>query len=175
MANRPTYEQKICPSVTGIDLKQWIGALARPLVFTNGCFDILHRGHISYLQSAARLGASLVVGLNSDSSAQRLGKDLSKDLGKDLSKGPNRPINQLDDRMALVAALASVDAVVWFEQDTPMQLIMAIKPEVLVKGGDWAVEKIVGGAEVIGWGGAVHSIEFEFQRSTTELIERIRR
>lgn len=163
LANQPTYEQKICPSATDIDVKQWVSALARPLVFTNGCFDILHRGHVSYLQSAARLGASLVVGLNSDSSAQRLGKN------------PKRPINQLADRMALVAALASVDAVVWFEQDTPLQLIMAIQPEVLVKGGDWAVEKIVGGAEVISWGGSVHSIEFEFARSTTELIERIRR
>ncbi|WP_424947376.1 adenylyltransferase/cytidyltransferase family protein [Candidatus Spongiihabitans sp.] len=171
MANPPAYQQKICRSAAGIDIKQWVAALARPLVFTNGCFDILHRGHVSYLQRTAGLGASLVVGLNSDDSAQRLGKN----LGKDLSKGPNRPINQLDDRMALVAALACVDAVVWFEQDTPLQLIRAIKPEVLAKGGDWAVEKIVGGAEVIGWGGAVHSIETEFQHSTTELIKRIRR
>lgn len=163
MSNQPTYEQKIYPSAAGIDLKQWIAALARPLVFTNGCFDILHRGHVSYLQSAARLGASLVVGLNSDSSAQRLGK------------GADRPINQLDERMALVAALACVDAVVCFEQDTPMQLIMAIKPDVLAKGGDWAVENIVGGAEVLSWGGTVHSIDFEFQSSTTKLIERIRR
>ncbi len=168
LTGKPRYQQKVYSPVFGIacaaqtKLAAWLSVLPRPLVFTNGCFDLLHRGHISYLQSAAQLGASLVVGLNSDSSVKRLGKD------------PGRPINTLDDRMALVAALASVDAVVAFDADTPLELIMAVKPEILVKGGDWPVEKIVGGEEVTSWGGAVHSIEFEFPHSTTALIGRIR-
>ena len=135
----------------------------RPVVFTNGCFDILHRGHVSYLETAAKLGNTLVVALNSDSSVQTLGK------------GANRPVNTLDDRMAVVSALACVDWVTFFDQPTPMDLILALKPDRLVKGGDWAVEHIVGAAEVIASGGSVHSVPVEFDRSTSAIIERIRR
>jgi len=135
----------------------------RPVVFTNGCFDILHRGHVSYLETAAKLGNTLVVALNSDSSVQTLGK------------GANRPVNTLDDRMAVVAALACVDWVTFFDQPTPVDLILALKPDRLVKGGDWAVEHIVGAAEVIASGGSVHSVPVEFDRSTSAIIERIRR
>ncbi|MGA0843124.1 MAG: D-glycero-beta-D-manno-heptose 1-phosphate adenylyltransferase [Arenicellales bacterium] len=135
----------------------------RPVVFTNGCFDILHRGHVSYLETAAKLGNTLVVALNSDSSVQTLGK------------GANRPVNTLDDRMAVVAALACVDWVTFFDQPTPIDLILALKPDRLVKGGDWAVEHIVGAAEVIASGGSVHSVPVEFDRSTSAIIERIRR
>jgi rfaE bifunctional protein nucleotidyltransferase chain/domain len=162
LAKKLPYEEKIYSPVAGIDIADWISGLAHPLVFTNGCFDILHRGHVSYLQQAARLGASLVVGINSDESVNRLGKD------------PLKPINTLEDRMALVAALESVDGVISFAEDTPLDLIITVRPDVLVKGGDWPIDKIVGGAEVASWGGSVHSIEFEFERSTTSLIEKIR-
>jgi rfaE bifunctional protein nucleotidyltransferase chain/domain len=162
LAKKLPYEEKIYSPVAGIDIADWISGLAHPLVFTNGCFDILHRGHVSYLQQAARLGASLVVGINSDESVKRLGKD------------PLKPINTLEDRMALVAALESVDGVISFDEDTPLDLIITVRPDVLVKGGDWPIDKIVGGAEVASWGGSVHSIEFEFERSTTSLIEKIR-
>lgn len=154
----PDFESKICAPGA---LAGRLPALARPLVFTNGVFDILHRGHVTYLAQARVLGASLVVALNADASAQRLGK------------GPDRPINPLADRCAVVAALAMVDLVTWFEEDTPLALILAIKPDVLVKGGDWKPETMIGAKEVQGWGGAVHSIPFEHERSTTALIQRI--
>jgi rfaE bifunctional protein nucleotidyltransferase chain/domain len=137
-------------------------ALARPLVFTNGVFDILHRGHVTYLAQARDLGASLVVAANSDASARRLGK------------GEDRPINRLEDRAAVLAALQAVDLVTWFEEDTPLALILACRPDVLVKGGDWKPEAIVGAREVLAGGGAVHSIPFEFERSTTATLNRIR-
>jgi rfaE bifunctional protein nucleotidyltransferase chain/domain len=130
-------------------------------VFTNGVFDILHRGHATYLARARSLGAALLVALNGDASVRRLGK------------GPGRPVNALEDRMALVAALESVDAVTWFDEDTPAALIAACRPEVLVKGGDWPVARIVGASEVLARGGAVHSIPFEHQRSTTALLRRV--
>lgn len=143
-------------------LKNWLKDLPRPLVFTNGCFDILHRGHVHYLQQSRDLGVSLVVGINTDDSVKRQGKDTS------------RPINGLQDRLALVASLRCVDRVVSFDDDTPLNLILEIRPDILVKGGDWAVEDIVGAREVQEWGGSVHSLEFEFNRSTTSLIEKIR-
>jgi rfaE bifunctional protein nucleotidyltransferase chain/domain len=155
----PPFEQKIHPPAS---LAQWIGRLPRPLVFTNGVFDILHRGHVTYLARARALGAALLVALNSDASARRLGK------------GAERPINPLEDRLALAAALASVDAVTWFEEDTPEALIAACRPELLVKGGDWPVERIAGGREVLARGGRVLSIPFEHERSTTALVARIR-
>ena len=136
--------------------------LSRPLAFTNGVFDILHRGHVTYLAEARALGASLAVALNSDASVKRLGK------------GDDRPINLLADRMAVVAALECVDLVTWFDEDTPLARILECRPERLVKGGDWAVDRIVGAAEVQGWGGTVHSIAFRHDRSTTRLLERIR-
>jgi len=137
--------------------------LPRPMVFTNGVFDLLHRGHVTCLAEARALGASLVVALNSDGSVKRLGK------------GPDRPLNPLADRLAVVAALESTSLVTWFESDTPLDLIVALRPDVLVKGGDWPPERIVGAQEVRSWGGCVHSIPFHFQRSTSDLLERIRR
>ena len=153
------YENKFCSPEK---LASRVAELQRPLVFTNGCFDILHRGHVIYLSRARALGASLVVALNSDESVKRLGK------------GTDRPLNSLEDRMAVVAALECVDLVTWFEEDTPLARIIESRPDVLVKGGDWALETIVGATEVAGWGGQTHSIPFEVARSTTALVERIR-
>ncbi len=156
----PAFEAKICPPG---ELAARAGALPRPLVFTNGCFDILHRGHATYLAQAASLGAAMVVALNSDASVKRQGK------------GDDRPVNALEDRLAVMAALASVSLVTWFDEDTPLQRILDCRPEILVKGGDWPVERIVGAPEVRAWGGSVHSIPFIHQKSTTALLEKIRR
>jgi rfaE bifunctional protein nucleotidyltransferase chain/domain len=153
------FEQKICPP---LQLAARLAAHARPLVFTNGVFDILHRGHVTYLAQARALGATLVVAVNSDASVKRMGK------------GEDRPLNALADRMAVVAALESVQVVTWFDEDTPLALILSCRPEVLVKGGDWRSEAIVGTAEVRGWNGSVHSIAFEHHRSTTALLQKIR-
>jgi len=139
-----------------------IRALQRPLVFTNGVFDILHRGHVTYLEQAKGLGASLVVAVNSDASVRRLGK------------GDDRPLNTLEDRMAVLAALACVDLVVAFESDTPRDLIVACAPDVLVKGGDYSVATTAGAAEVIGRGGRFVAIPFRHDRSTSRLLARIR-
>jgi rfaE bifunctional protein nucleotidyltransferase chain/domain len=155
----PPFEAKLCPPQSA---PARAGALARPLVFTNGCFDLLHRGHVTYLAQARALGASLVVALNSDDSVRRL------------EKGEDRPINPLQDRAAVIAALASVDLVTWFEDDTPLALIVALRPDVLVKGGDWREENIVGGREVRAWGGHVVAVPVRHSRSTTATIERIR-
>lgn len=143
-------------------VERWITGLPRPLVFTNGVFDLLHRGHVTYLAQARTFGAALLVALNSDASASRLGK------------GPGRPLNRLEDRLAVVASLEAVSAVTWFEEDTPLALIRACRPEVLVKGGDWPVERIVGAQDVLARGGRVESIAFRHERSTTGLIARIR-
>ena len=138
MSDTPEFEGKLCAPA---QLAGRIAALPRPLVFTNGVFDILHRG---------------------DASARRLGK------------GADRPINPCEDRMAVLAALQAVDLVTWFDEDTPLALIRACRPDVLAKGGDWITEAIVGAREVIAWGGAVHSIPFLFQRSTTATLNTIR-
>jgi rfaE bifunctional protein nucleotidyltransferase chain/domain len=130
-------------------------------VFTNGVFDLLHRGHATSLARARGLGASLLVALNDDASARRLGK------------GPGRPLNRLEDRAAVLAALESVSAVTWFAEDTPEALIRACRPDVLVKGGDWPLERIVGAPEVLARGGRVESIPFEHERSTSALVARI--
>jgi D-glycero-beta-D-manno-heptose 1-phosphate adenylyltransferase len=156
----PAFEQKLCAPV---DLAARVAALPRPLVFTNGCFDILHRGHVSYLAQARALGASLIVAANSDASVKRLGK------------GDDRPVNALADRMTVLAALESVSLVTWFDEDTPLARILDCRPDVLVKGGDWPIDRIIGAPEVIGWGGQVHSIPFIHQRSTTALLEKIKR
>ncbi len=155
----PSFEAKRCAPAA---LAERIAQLPRPLVFTNGCFDILHRGHVTYLGQARALGASLIVALNSDASVVRLGK------------GGDRPINPLEDRVAVLAALECVALVTWFDEDTPLARILDVRPDVLVKGGDWPIEKIVGSHEVLGWGGEVHSIPFLHQRSTTALVEKIR-
>jgi rfaE bifunctional protein nucleotidyltransferase chain/domain len=153
------FEQKIFPPQ---QLAMRLASVTRPLVFTNGVFDILHRGHVTYLAHARALGAALLVAINGDASARRLGK------------GEDRPLNALADRMAVIAALESVQLVTWFDEDTPLALILACRPEVLVKGGDWKPEAIVGAAEVRSWGGSAHSIPFEHQRSTTALLKKIR-
>jgi rfaE bifunctional protein nucleotidyltransferase chain/domain len=155
----PAFESKLCPPDR---LVARAAMLQRPLVFTNGVFDLLHRGHVTYLAQARGLGASLVLALNTDASVRRLGK------------GDDRPLNALPDRAAVAAALESVSLVTWFDEDTPLARIVEIKPDVLVKGGDWAPADIVGAAEVQSWGGTVHSIPFEHERSTTALLTRIR-
>ena len=157
--NPPEFERKFCAPEA---LAQRSAALARPLVFTNGVFDILHRGHVTYLARARALGGALVLALNSDVSARRLGK------------GDDRPINVLEDRMAVAAALSSVDLVTWFEEDTPLATIERVRPDVLVKGGDWPLDQIVGNLFVWEQGGSVHAIPFEHERSTTELLRKIR-
>jgi D-glycero-beta-D-manno-heptose 1-phosphate adenylyltransferase len=139
-----------------------IARLPRPLVFTNGVFDVLHRGHVAYLDDARALGASLVVAVNSDASVRRLGK------------GSDRPLNPLEDRMAVLAALAVVDLVVPFDADTPLDLIVACRPDVLVKGGDYTAETTAGVAETIAAGGRFVAIPFAFDRSTSALLRRIR-
>lgn len=145
-----------------MELTTKLAKLPRPIVFTNGCFDILHRGHVSYLEEAASLGKSLIVAVNSDDSVGRL------------NKGEQRPIQSLTDRMAIVAALECVALVVPFTEDTPLNLIKKIKPEYLVKGGDWPIDEIVGASEVREYGGEVKSIPVRFERSTTDLIARIK-
>jgi D-glycero-beta-D-manno-heptose 1-phosphate adenylyltransferase len=156
----PRYPAKVGAAA---DALARIAALPRPLVFTNGVFDILHRGHVDYLERARGLGASMVVAVNSDASVKRLGK------------GDDRPINALPDRMAVLAALAAVDLVVPFDGDTPRDLIVACRPDVLVKGGDYTAATTAGAAETIAAGGRFVAIPFEFDRSTTALVGRIRR
>jgi rfaE bifunctional protein nucleotidyltransferase chain/domain len=143
-------------------LEEHLSQLPRPFVFTNGCFDILHRGHVAYLERAAEFGKSLIVGVNTDASVRRQ------------NKGVERPLNPLEDRMAVLAALGCVSMVVAFDEDTPLALIRRVHPDHLVKGGDWSIENIVGAREVQAWGGEVHSIPFEFDRSTSLLVEKIR-
>ena len=157
---RPSFENKFCPPA---DLRERVKTLDRKMVFTNGVFDVLHRGHVTYLAEARAAGASLIVALNSDASVKRLGK------------GEDRPINTLDDRMAVIAALECVSLVTWFEEDTPIARVLEARPDVLVKGGDWAVDKIVGAPDVIGWGGEVLSIAFQHERSTTAILAKIRK
>ncbi|MEC5386022.1 D-glycero-beta-D-manno-heptose 1-phosphate adenylyltransferase [Uliginosibacterium sp. H3] len=159
---RPAFESKI---VAPEDLAEYFAkqSVPRPLVFTNGCFDIIHRGHVTYLGQARALGAAMIVALNTDASVKRQGK------------GDDRPINTLANRAAVMAALGCVDVVTWFDEDTPIERILQCKPDILVKGGDWSIEKIVGHKEVLGWGGSVHSIPFEHQTSTTALLDKIRK
>lgn len=131
----------------------------RKVVFTNGCFDLLHVGHVRYLQEARRLGDLLVVGVNSDASVKRL-------------KGPTRPIQNESDRAEILAALGAVDYTVVFTEDTPAKLIEQVKPDLLVKGGDWKIDQIVGADFVQSYGGRVMSLQFVDGKSTTKLIER---
>jgi D-glycero-beta-D-manno-heptose 1-phosphate adenylyltransferase len=137
--------------------------LPRPLVFTNGVFDILHRGHVSYLHAARSLGACLVVGLNSDSSARGLGK------------GADRPLNGELDRACVLAALSSVDAVLLFDEATPLALIEVIRPDIYVKGGDYDIENLAETALVRSWGGRALALPFVAGYSTTALVQRIHR
>ena len=144
------------------DVTARIVALQRPLVFTNGVFDILHRGHVTYLDRARGLGASLVVGINTDASARAL------------NKGVDRPVNPLGERMAVVAALESVTLVVAFEEETPLDLVLQCHPNIIVKGGDYDAATTVGAAEVIAWGGRFEAIPLLAGRSTSALLTKIR-
>ncbi len=155
----PSFEAKIC---IANDLAARIANLPRPLVFTNGVFDILHRGHASYLAQAKELGASLVLGVNSDASVKMLGK------------GDDRPINTQADRQALLAALASVDLVVLFTEQTPVNLITQIRPDIYVKGGDYEIDTLEEANLVKSWGGKAIAIPFLYERSTTTLLGKIR-
>ncbi|HOA29422.1 MAG TPA: D-glycero-beta-D-manno-heptose 1-phosphate adenylyltransferase [Candidatus Cloacimonadota bacterium] len=137
-------------------------AKGRKVVFTNGCFDLLHAGHVLYLEEARALGDILVLGLNSDSSVQRL-------------KGPSRPINKQDERAMVLAALESISYVCIFEEDTPYELIKALQPDILVKGGDWPVSSIVGSDIVLARGGQVKSLGFSEGLSSTNIIQSILR
>ena len=144
------------------DVSARMAALQRPVVFTNGVFDVLHRGHATYLAKARQLGASLVVALNTDASAKRLGK------------GPDRPLNNQDDRAALMAALESVSLVTWFDEDTPLALITELKPDILVKGGDYDMSRLAETAVVKAYGGKAVAIPFVDGYSTTALVKKIR-
>ena len=155
----PSFESKVCP----LDqLTARVTKLPRPLVFTNGVFDILHRGHASYLAQARALGASLVVGVNSDTSVKMLGK------------GDDRPINSEADRQALLAALESVDMAVLFAEQTPVDLIEKIRPDIYVKGGDYEIDTLAETRLVKTWGGKAIAIPFLYERSTTSLLGKIR-
>lgn len=156
----PAFEAKI---VAPADLAARIAGLPHPLVFTNGCFDILHRGHATYLAQARALGASLVVGVNTDASARRLGK------------GPDRPLNNEADRATLLAALESVSLVTWFDEDTPVKLLQELRPQLYVKGGDYDMRTLAETALVESWGGRALAIPFVDGYSTTALVSRIRR
>ncbi len=152
--------EKIFPLTELLPLLSAARELGQKVVFTNGCFDLLHAGHVSYLNAARREGDLLVVGLNSDTSVRKI-------------KGPKRPLNPEEFRAQVLAGLSAVDFVVLFEEETPEKLIRAIKPDVLVKGADWPEEKIVGASFVKSYGGRVVRIPFEFDISTTKIISRM--
>lgn len=155
------FESKVLSRQACVEAAQ-TGRLPRPIIFTNGVFDILHRGHASYLDAAAQLGATLIVALNTDESVRRLGK------------GSDRPLNTLQDRAALIAALGCVSVVTDFAEDTPQAIIEQIRPDVIVKGGDYDMETLPETASVKSWGGKAVAIPFEFERSTTLLVNKIR-
>ncbi len=157
----PDFFQKLIPRA---ELAPVVARLRREgrLVFTNGVFDVLHRGHVTYLARARALGAHLVVGLNTDASARRLGK------------GPDRPLNTEQDRAVVMAALASVSVVTWFDEDTPESLIAQIRPDLIVKGGDYDMARLPETALVHSWGGEALAIPFVDGYSTTALVKRIR-
>ena len=155
----PTFLDKLC---TRADLAGRVAALAQPVVFTNGVFDILHRGHVSYLAQARALGASLVIGLNSDASARGLGK------------GPDRPLNAELDRACVLAALESVSLVLLFDEPTPVELLKRVRPQLYVKGGDYDIEALEETRWVRSWGGDARALSFVDGYSTTALVKRIR-
>jgi rfaE bifunctional protein nucleotidyltransferase chain/domain len=159
MTQAPAFEHKIAAPQ---ELARRIAQLARPIVFTNGVFDVLHRGHVSYLARARGLGASLAVGINSDASVRLLGK------------GYDRPLNAEADRAAIVAALESVSLVTIFSEPVPLPTLALVRPEIYVKGGDYAIESLPESAAVTGWGGRVLAIPIEHTRSTSAFLARVR-
>ena len=162
LSGEPAFFKKLCPRA---QLGERLATLARPLVFTNGVFDVLHRGHVSYLAQARALagpGGSLLVALNTDASARRLGK------------GPDRPLNAELDRALVIAALESVSLVTWFDEDTPLALVQALRPDVLVKGGDYDMAVLAEAQFVQSYGGTALAIPFVNGYSTTALVHKIR-
>lgn len=157
--NTPMFLQKIASRE---EAKARVAVLPRPVVFTNGVFDVLHCGHATYLAQARQLGGSLVVALNTDASARRLGK------------GPERPLNREQDRAVLIAALESVSLVTWFDEDTPLELITELRPDMLVKGGDYDMDTLAETAVVKAYGGQALAIPFVDGYSTTALVQKIR-
>ena len=155
-----TFENKICSRA---GLKERVAQLPKPVVLTNGVFDILHRGHVTYLAQARAQGASLVVAVNTDASVKRLGK------------GDDRPVNTCEDRMAILAALESVSLVVPFDEDTALEVVQEARPEVYVKGGDYDMRAIPEGKAVLAYGGQAVAIDFEHDRSTTKLLAKVRK
>ncbi|MBY4896762.1 D-glycero-beta-D-manno-heptose 1-phosphate adenylyltransferase [Cupriavidus sp. AU9028] len=158
----PAFEAKLADADDAAALERRLAALPRPMVFTNGVFDILHRGHATYLAQARALGASLVVGVNSDASVRLLGK------------GDDRPLNAQADRMALLAALEAVDLVLMFTEQTPVELLRRVRPDIYVKGGDYDIDTLEETRLVRGWGGQAYAIPFLHDRSTTKLLHKVR-
>ncbi len=165
MIAAPEFDRKVCrldaPEAEAAFIRR-LAALPRPLVFTNGVFDILHRGHVTYLAQARALGASLVVGVNSDASVRMLGK------------GDDRPVNAEADRMAVLAALEAVDLVVMFTEQTPVSLVERVHPDIYVKGGDYDIDALEETRVVRTWGGTAVAIPFLHERSTSGLLKRVR-
>ena len=155
----PEFEDKICSRAT---LKERVAALPKPVVLTNGVFDILHRGHVTYLAQARALGASLVVAVHTDAPVKRLGK------------GDDRPLNHCEDRMAVLAALESSSLVVAFDEDTALETVLECRPEIYAKGGDYDMTAIPEGQAVLAYGGQAVAIDFEHDRSTTRLLAKVR-
>ncbi|MDO8177976.1 MAG: D-glycero-beta-D-manno-heptose 1-phosphate adenylyltransferase [Undibacterium sp.] len=155
----PNFENKLSDRAS---LQQRIASLPKPVVMTNGVFDILHRGHVTYLAQARAIGASLVVAVNTDASVKRLGK------------GDDRPLNSCADRMAVLAALESVSLVLEFDEDTALQAVQAVHPDIYVKGGDYDMAAIPEGQAVLAYGGQAVAIDFEHDRSTSKLLAKVR-
>ena len=155
----PVFLRKLCNRT---DLPAALAHLPRPWVFTNGVFDVLHRGHVMYLAQARALGGSLIVALNTDASVRRLGK------------GDDRPLNNDMDRAIVMASQQAVDLVTWFDEDTPVDIIGEIRPDILVKGGDYDMDKLPETALVESWGGSALALPFVQGYSTTKLVQRIR-
>ena len=156
----PDFERKLCRQE---ELAARVALLPKPVVMTNGVFDILHRGHVAYLAQARQMGASLVVAVNTDASVKRLGK------------GDDRPINDCEDRMAVLAALESVALVAPFDEDTALESVLLAHPDMYVKGGDYDMAAIPEGQAVLAYGGQVAAIDFRHDRSTTRLLDKVRR
>jgi rfaE bifunctional protein nucleotidyltransferase chain/domain len=155
----PIFEKKLSDRT---HIQQRLADLPHPVVMTNGVFDILHRGHVTYLAQARALGASLVVAVNTDASVKRLGK------------GDDRPLNTCVDRMAVLAALESVSLVIDFDEDTALQAVEAVRPDIYVKGGDYDMTAIPEGRAVLAYGGQAVAIDFEHDRSTSKLLAKVR-
>lgn len=160
MMTMTDFEQKIC---SRDELAALVARLPKPVVLTNGVFDILHRGHVTYLAQARAHGASLVVAVNTDASVRRLGK------------GDDRPVNSCEDRMAILAALESVALVVPFDEDTALEVVQQARPDIYVKGGDYDMAAIPEGKAVLAYGGRALAIDFKHDRSTTKLLARVRK